>query len=165
MSWLGAFLVTAAGFFMGFSGCRELGNTVRRRGQLCWLLERLAGELESFCSPLPELFGALEGNFEDDCAGLCRRVREMLSCPEGESFGEIWAGALACLPRRERQILLPLGSVLGRYGAAEQLPAIFRCRREMERALQEARDRRRELGRVYIGLGTAGGLMLAVLLI
>lgn len=164
MSWLGALLVTAAGFCMGLSGSRELGNTVRRREQLCWLLERLAGELESFNSPLPELFGALEHSFDGELRLLCRHVAEGITGAV-EPFGLIWAGALAYLPRLERQMLLPLGSVLGRYGTAEQLPAIFRCRREMERALQEARDRRRELGRVYIGLGTAGGLMLAVLLI
>lgn len=165
MNRLGALLVIAAGFLLGLGGSRELGRTVRRREEFCWLLERIHCELEAFCCPLPELFAAMADGISGEGGALCRRISVGLSAPGGEPFFRVWATALEPVPRRERQILQPLGAVLGRYGVGEQLPAIALCRREMEQALKEARARRRDMGRVYIGLGTAGGLMLAVLLV
>ena len=165
MEWLGALMVAGAGVLWGLLRAGELEKAVRRREEFCWLLERLSGELEGFCPPLPELFFRL-GNL---CAGrsgeLCRRAAEYLRAPEREPFEAVWARVSEPLPPRERQILLPLGSVLGRSSVETQLPAIALCRREMEQALGEARARKRELSRVYIGLGTAGGVMLAVLLV
>ncbi len=165
MDWLGALMVAGAGILFGLLGVGEMEKTVRRREELCWFLERLSGELEGFCRPLPELFAYLGGLCAGKSGELCRRTAESLLAPERESFEHIWAGASEPFPRRERQILRPLGSILGRSAVDQQLPAIALCRREMERALEEARERKRELSRVYIGLGTAGGVMLAVLLI
>ena len=73
--------------------------------------------------------------------------------------------ALGELPDRERDILLPLGQVLGRYGAQEQMRALTLCRRDMERARDEARARVRERGSVYAGLSAAAGAICAVLLL
>ena len=165
MEWIGALMVAAAGLFLGLQGSRGLGETVRRREDLCWFLERLSCELEGFCTPLPELFSVLGRTGEGTQGVLCRRVAEALFRPEGEPFEMVWPAALEDLPRREREILLPLGSVLGRYAVEAQLPAIGLCRREMEQALQEAKEHRRDMSRVYVGLGAAGGLMLAVLLV
>lgn len=165
MEWLGALMVAGAGVLAGLLGAGELEKTVRRREELCWFLDRLSGELEGFCRPLPELFGHLGAVCTGKSGELCRRVAECLAAPERDAFETVWHRSLEHCPRRERQILLPLGSVLGRSAVETQLPAIALCRREMERALSEAREKRRDMSRVYIGLGTAGGVMLAVLLI
>ena len=165
MEWLGALMVACAGAVFGLLGAGELEKTVRRREELCWFLDRLSGELEGFCRPLPELFGYLGTLCTGKSGELCRWAAECLLAPEREPFEVVWERASEHLPRRERQILLPLGRVLGRSSVETQLPAITLCRREMERALSEAREKRRDMSRVYIGLGTAGGVMLAVLLI
>ncbi len=165
MRLLGALMVTAAGAALGLLKARELGRTAKRREELCWFLECLSCELEGLLSPLPELFATLSGRCGGEGKTLAGMVTEGFSSPERASFGAIWASALTGYPRREREILLRLGDVLGRGAVEMQLPVIALCRREMELSLREAAKHRREMSRVYIGLGTAGGMMLAVLLI
>lgn len=158
---LGALAVAAAGLLLGIRSAEELRRREKLVRELCLFLERLRCELEELRSPLPELFASL-GEGDGTLAPLWRVLSEGLF--RGESFGPLWTGVMEALPRREGEILARLGSVLGRYGVSELIPVLDRCRRELELSLEEASRRRRELSRVYIGLGAAGGMMLAVLL-
>jgi ABC-type Fe3+-hydroxamate transport system substrate-binding protein len=81
------------------------------------------------------------------------------------SFSQAWEQALSVCDRSERAMLRDLGEVLGRYGSAEQLQAVERCRQSLEQARAEAARERREKGRLYVGLSTVGGLLAAVLLL
>lgn len=164
MSIAGAILVTAAGLLAGLLAADRLRACARRREGLCHMLSLIEFELSRFRTPLPALFAGLSQTLSGACGALCRQVAEGLAEPEGRSFSDVWAAETARLAPREREILGPLGQVLGRYGAEEQLAAVGLCRRDMERALEEARAAVGEKGRIYIGLSTAGGLMLAVLL-
>lgn len=161
----GALLLVLAGLLAGLGAAGEMKKTVCRREELCLLLERVAYELERFRTPLPELFSALARHEEGAARALCRGVESRISELGRVSFEEIWRDGIAFLPPEERHILAGLGSVLGRYGAEQQLPALASCRRDMETALGKARARASELGRVYIGLCTGGGVLAAVLLI
>jgi stage III sporulation protein AB len=68
------------------------------------------------------------------------------------------------LETQEREILAPLGAVLGCYGVSEQLAAVALCSRQMEDALSQAQQALQERGRMYMSLSAVGGLMLAILL-
>jgi stage III sporulation protein AB len=127
------------------------------------MLERLAFELERFQTPLPQLFQTLAGQLEGVCGPLCQKTAEALAVPM--SFSQAWEQGLSVCDRSERALLEQLGGVLGRYGSAEQLRAVERCRQSMEQALAEATRQRREKGRLYVGLSTVGGLLAAVLLL
>lgn len=161
---LGALMVVLAGMLMGVRRAVALGHTVRLRSSLCRMLEGMRYELGRFRTPLPELFSALSVPWDGEAAALCRRAAEMLTAGQ-MSFSALWEDALAPLPAREREILQPLGNILGRYGTEEQLAALERCVREMENALQEGQTRLRERSGVCVGLWTAAGLMAAVVLI
>lgn len=165
MKLLGGALVVLSGFLMGLQTVERLRSDVKRRSALCGMLEGLSYELGRFRTPLPDAFSALCAQSEGAALHLCRSVSEALSQPEPAVFSKAWARALDGVPGREREILSPLGSVLGRYGTEEQLSALERCRRDMERLLTEGRDRLRERGRVCVGLWAAVGLMAAVVLI
>lgn len=165
MRLMGAVLLSLAGLLLGLGAVRELRADIRRREELCRMLEGMAFELERFHTPLPELFETLARQTGGAVNAFCHSICEGTSELGRVRFSELWSRGLETLPRREREILRPLGSVLGRYGTEQMLPAVESCRREMEQAKDAARARAEEKGRVYIGLCTAGGLMLAVMLL
>lgn len=161
----GALFLVLAGLLAGLGAAGEMKKTVRRREELCLLLARMAYELGCFRRPLPELFSVLARQEEGAAGALCRGVADRLPELGRVSFEEIWRDGIAFLPPEERHILAGVGAVLGRYGAEQQLPALESCSRDMEMVLDKARARASELGRVYIGLCTGGGVLAAVLLI
>lgn len=161
---LGALMVVLAGMLMGVRRAAALGHTVRLRSSLCRMLEGMRYELGRFRTPLPELFSALSVPCQGEAADLCRRAAELLAAGQ-MSFSALWEDVLTSLPAREREILVPLGGILGRYGTEEQLAALERCAREMESALREGQERLRERSGVCVGIWTAAGLMAAVVLI
>lgn len=165
MRWLGAALLILAGVSMGLQTAAELRETAKRRESLCRMLERMAYELGRFRRPLPELFSGLRAGSAGLAQQLCVTVSRELSESEKIPFSQVWSRAVEPLPPPERECLAPLGTVLGCYGTEEQLLAIERCRKEMERYLQKARDDQRERSRTGLGLWTAAGFMAAVLLI
>lgn len=165
MRLMGAALVCLAGLLLGLGAAGELRADIRRREDLCRMLEGMTFELERFRTPLPELFDTLSRQTGGAAHALCRSVAEAAAELGRVSFSEIWSRGLEMLPAAEGEILRPLGSVLGRYGTEQILPALETCRREMERARAAACVRAEKNSRVYIGLCTAGGLMLGVVLL
>lgn len=162
---LGALMIVLSGLLMGLKRAAGLRRDVECRAALCRMLEGLSYELGRFRTPLPEIFSTLCAQSGNEAKTLCSLVSEELSRRETKPFSEIWTSALGFIPLREREILMPLGGVLGRYGTEEQLGALERCRREMEDLLAEGRERLRERSGVCVGLWTAAGLMAAVVLI
>lgn len=165
MRFLGAGLLVLAGLLMGLQKAAALQRDVERRAAFCRMLEGLSYELGRFRTPLPEAFSALSGQCAGEARALCAVVRDGFFRSSPGAFSDIWAGGLAAVPPAEREILVPLGNVLGRYGTEEQLSALDHCRRDMEELLAQGQTRLREQGRVSVGLWTAAGLMTAVVLI
>lgn len=162
---VGALLVTAAGLLAGLLAAGALRERADRRAELGRMLELMEFELGRFSTPLPALFERLAGQLTGEAAALCVRVcRELPELGE-RTMADLWRSALGPLPDAERRILLPLGQVLGRYGAEEQRMALAVCRESMVRAADEARSDLREKGRMAVGVSAAGAAALAVLLI
>lgn len=161
----GALLLTAAGLMAGLSGAGRLSRRAGMREALCRMLAMLGFELGRFRTPLPALFELLARRLDGEGAALCRRTAEGLETLGERDFSQIWEAALEPLPEQERDILLPLGTVLGRYDAQEQAQAVARCLRDMELARDSARAEAGEKGRVYTALGGAAGVMLSILLL
>ena len=161
----GAALLTAAGFLTGLMTVRSLRASERRRGELCRMLELMVFELGHFHTPMPALFVTLAARTDGAAAQVCRQMEDGLVYLGERGFAGIWNGSLAGLPAREREILRPLGPILGRYGTEEQLRAVDACLGAMNEARNEAAAAVREKGRMYMGLWLAGGAALSVLLI
>lgn len=164
MKLCGALLLTASGLAAGLYAARQGYIRLSLCRSLCQMLRLISFQLERFLTPLPELFSALAGQVPGGAGTLCAAVAAKLENP-GESFSDIWSRALEALPGEEREILLPLGQVLGRYAAAEQIAAVTAALRDMTALADTLGGQLREKSRVYIGLATAGGAMLAVLLL
>ena len=78
-----------------------------------------------------------------------------------------WGQALEGVPcpPQDRQLLLALGHILGRYDVQGQLDSLAALEQALEERLDQAEEERRRLGKVYGMLGVTGGLFLAILLI
>ena len=161
----GTALLTAAGLLAGIIQAQRLRDRAERRAEICRMLDRMEFELDRFRTPLPALFERLAEQLEPETAALCKRIAGDLAAPGERDLAAIWAAAVRPLPSAERRILAPLGGVLGRYGAEEQVRALASCARDMERARDEARREAREKGRLWVGLSTACAGLAAVLLI
>lgn len=163
MKLMGAALLTAAGLLCGLMVAAGLRSRLRAQRSLCRMLAVMGFELERFCTPLPELFASLSERLEGEAAALCRRTAAGLAAG-GRPFAAVWSAAISVLPEAERGILAPLAEVLGRYGAQEQCAAVLTAEAELGGLRDGTAARLREKSRLYTGLFTAGGLLLAVLL-
>lgn len=163
MKAVGAVFLSLAGVLCGMAARAELAAGVRRSGELCRLLELLAFEIGCFRMPLPDFFREYAETFEAETGAFCRGIMTGLS--GGESFFHCWTEQAECFPQQEREMLCPLGNILGEYSSEEQVKAVDAVRHR----LSELRDERirtlREQGRIRMGLCSAVGLMLAVLLL
>ena len=163
MNAIGAALVAAAGVLAGLGGVGALHRQEARAGALCRLLALMIFELQRFRTPLPELFSSLSERTEGAAAALCARAAQAMEVPDLR-FSEAWVFACGELTAKERELLLPLGGVLGRYGAEEQLAALEAALHEMRGCHEALRGAMPEKCRLYIGLSAACGLLAAILL-
>ena len=166
---LGALLVAAAGTALGLQAAGRLRQRTAVLSAVVGVLTLLRGEIGDRRSPMPEIAARLAREAPECCRGWFVRLEAGLSRLNGESFAAVWRRTLeeAELPLdgEERESLARLGLSLGRYDAPEQSAAIDRCLREMEAFRARAGETARTQGRLYTGLGLAGGLMLAVILL
>ena len=87
----------------------------------------------------------------------------------GRAFQEVWRDGLTAAPLRlkpeDRALLDRLGPVLGRYDGDSQRLALEDGAAALRSQQGAAADDRSRLGRVYGVLGTAAGLLTAILLL
>ena len=163
MRLLGGGLVAGAGVWVGLLAARELRRSAALCRDLCGMLELMDFELSRFRTPLPELFSSLAEQLAGPPGELCEAAAAGLSARD-RRFGEVWSAAVLCVPEAEREILLPLGSVLGSFGAEEQAAGIAAAAERMRLLEAERRMALRDRTRLCVGLFSTGGVLLAVLL-
>ena len=129
MRLIGAALITAAGAMAGLEWVRRTRERAELLEQLCRMLETMEFELDRFHTPMPALFERLRGQATGRTGRFCAAVSEGLAHLGQRDMAQIWDQALALLPRQAGEMLRPLGPVLGRYGAEEQVSAAAGCRR------------------------------------
>ncbi len=165
MRLIGAALITAAGAMAGLEWVRRTRERAELLEQLCRMLETMEFELDRFHTPMPALFERLRGQATGRTGRFCAAVSEGLAHLGQRDMAQIWDQALALLPRQAGEMLRPLGPVLGRYGAEEQVSAAAGCRRALALAGERARRDLAERSRMAVGLGAAGAAAVAVLLL
>ena len=163
MKELGACLIALAGFWLGILHARDLRAALRRCAAYARMLELISLELGRFRTPLPELFLSLSDCLEGDAASVCSFTASELAV--GEPFRDVWKRATEALRPEEKEILCPLAEVLGAYGAEEQAARTEQAREEMLVLWDSRRTALRDRSRVCIGLCSAGGLLLAMMLL
>lgn len=133
-------------------------------GEMDAALGALQNGIEGLLAPLPDLFAELAERGGESVRGFFA----CLALSQGETpLGEAWVRALAAagLTEEERQVLLPLGHVLGRYDAGRQAGEIGLARSGLRRLAGKVRGEIDTRGRTYVGLGASAGAILALLLL
>lgn len=166
---LGAVLVTAGCAVLGLGAVGRLDGRVRDLGELAAGLDAITRELGWRLTPLPQALELAAGSTRGPAAAFFARCARQTEEQDGRAFCRIWEESLSAAPLRltagDRDVLVRLGPVLGRYDGDSQCHALEDAAAGL-RALQgEALDARRRLGRVYGVLGVTAGLLLAILLI
>lgn len=166
---LGAVLLTGGGLTLGL---KAVGGLVRRAEALSAFsaaLGLLEGELALRSPPMPDLLDILARQAKPPAAEFFDVCGRGLAGLGESSFREIWARALesleGALDREDRDILLELGPVLGRYDGEEQRRAVSGVRQRLAGQEKLVRDKLRREGRAYGTLGLTLGLFLTILLL
>lgn len=169
-------MLRAAGALLLVCGCTGCGLLAARRlkwrVELLWefeaALELIERELSYADTDMPEILERLSGTrgavgafFSRCSARLAQRDRRVME--------QIWREELESggfpLSTEELELLLKVGSVLGRYDSAGQCQVLARVRSELGMLRTRAESDRDRLGRVYRAVGAAAGAGLAILLI
>ncbi|MCD8144246.1 MAG: stage III sporulation protein AB [Oscillospiraceae bacterium] len=158
---LGAGLVAGGGLLLGLLQAERLTQQVRLLAQAAGDLEELARLLSWNGAPLSELLQALERRGGACIRGLQREDRQ--------PFGRIWREALRefapPLTEEGQAVLLEAGDILGRYDRTKQIEGLTACGKRLRQLTDEARETRRQMGRVYCVMGGTAGLLAAIVLI
>lgn len=165
---IGAALVTLGFAAVGWQAAARLRERAAAISSLLGALELLESEIRYRLTPVPELMKLLAQRAAPPARALFEACRDRLAERREEGFDAVWAESLSALPllrRPERETLLELGAVLGRYDVEGQERAIAYARRRLERFLRQAEEEQRSRGRVYGALGVAAGLCAVIILL
>lgn len=168
MKTAGLLLIVAAGLLLGLMAAGGLRRRVSTLGQLSRFMVD-CGQIRYTAAPVEELLTAAESSGEFDGLSMlghvCSRLRK------GERVLAAWEGAVeedgrdAGLTKADRELLRGFGSQLGRTDVEGQIANCRQYGNLLEQRLTEAREAAAAKGRLYMTLGFAGGMALALLLL
>ena len=165
---LGALLIVLGAFLGGREAAAKKREGYRTLAALADALERMEEELSFRLLPLPELLRTAGEGAAGEVGRFLLRCAEASRMPPDEPFRIRWERELLILgPIGEEGVraLRELGAVLGRCDAQGQADALRRARAALEREAQRQREDAQGSARVVQTLWTAGGALLALLLL
>lgn len=169
MNWLGAVIIVAACSALGINKAFSLDNTEKCYASLISMLEIVKGEICTRRAPMDEVFRVLKEDAAKSVKLFVSGVAGQLDVLGEHSFAEIWSGcADKYLPQLSPASLASvksLGSSLGRYDAEMQCAAIERCMAVLTQEQQAFRTGLDASKRMYIGIGSGTGLIIAIMLL
>lgn len=167
---LGALLLMLGASGLGFGAAAQLRARATVLHGLVASLEQMERELTFRLTPMPELLERLSGEKQAPWELFFARCKCGLLHLGERSLGDIWRSALEegtdlLLGNEERQIMLELGEVVGRYDGEGQQAALERAVSGLEHCWKRAQTEWDRMGRVYSSLGLGAGAMLVILLL
>lgn len=169
MNIIGAMLIMFSCTAAGIMKARSLSELDKTYGTLIAVLTLIKSEIATLLAPLDEAFEKAAGLANGDVGRFMSQVRHDFEKLGEDSFCGIWCSAardnLQGLSERALSAVEELGASLGRYDGAMQCAAIDRCINEMSLEQQNLRLLLGANKRMYIGVGGAMGLIIAIVLI
>lgn len=169
MNLIGAMLIMLSCTAAGIMKARSLSELDKTYGTLIAMLTLIKNEIVTLSAPLDEAFERAAGLANGDVGRFMSQVRRDFEKLGEDSFCGIWCSAardnLQSLSKRALSAVEELGSSLGRYDSTMQCTAIDRCINEISLEQQTLRLSLSSNKRMYIGIGGATGLIIAIVLI
>lgn len=167
---IGAILLAGGAALIGISASSELTARVRTLSMFCRALEIMRSEIAEMLSPLEAVLQKLGREMPEPFCSFFSECADEMKRRGDIPFGIIWKKQLTyntalTLGAREKEELVSLGNVLGRYSADEQRISIERTSRTLESILSVADSDRRRLGGLYTKLGIICGISLVIVFI
>lgn len=164
---MGAVLVMAGTVGLGWRGVQRLGERVEALRGLQGAVAYLEEELAFRFTPLPQLLEQLSQNRKGAVGaffGKMGKKMEQCDVPLRQSWRQAVEETLPMLKDEERQTVAELGEVLGQYDAQTQAQALKLAGERLAGSYMAAQEERGRLGKVYLALGVAGGLVTVLML-
>ena len=166
---LGAVMLAAAATLIGIFKAREIKASAWALKEILSFLELMRNEICTRRTPLKQILICANLPEYRCIGGFVCCVEEKLDCLGGKSFAKIWCESvdekLKLIGENERQALKNLGSSLGKYDAELQAASIDRCISELTGKYEVLSAGLKSNEKMYIGLGTGIGLILAIILV
>ncbi len=169
MSRLGALMIVFACTAAGLMKARSLMQLDRLYSELIAILGIMKSEISSRAAPMDEIVELISVGQAGCMEPFTGLLRQGITDLGENSFGSIWNDAvskgLKNISPRSALALKSLGGTLGRYEAAEQSAAIERCITIISAEQSHLQSGLCANKRMYIGIGAASGLVLAIMLV
>ena len=168
VQWIGMVIV--------FAGCGGVGLRLawqsKQRGKMlksmAAVLLEMENELDYQMTPLPELCRRAALHAEAPLSAVLNELAEELSrqiSPDASCCMQTALAEVQGIGEELKELLLTLGTSLGRFDLTGQLEGLRSLRRETERLLEEHRGGEAERVRSYQILGLCAGAALAILFV
>lgn len=169
MKLIGVLLVLSGSFGAGFAAVRRLDCRVAALRALTTALDVLAHELEISLPAMSDWLLDTASRSPEPAASFLRACTERLEQQGGAALWEAWSDAaqqeLSMLKTGDMEVLLSLGTVLGRYDGESQRRSITAVHAQLTVQLESALEERRRCGRIYGTLSAVLGIFLVIILI
>lgn len=169
MKVIGACVVMLASLCFGLQIQRDRKRRTRCLSTLTEALQLLTGELATNRTPLPELMNWTAKHTQGQASSFFRSMASAFSRLGSESFYELWhRAAMDCLTdlsSDNRDEVMAVGKQLGRVELSKQLAALEGCRNTLMQSLEREEKLFQKEKRISIGLPSALGAMLTILLL
>lgn len=169
MSWIGAIIIAFAGTAAGLIKARTLTRLDFLYSELTAALGVMKSEISSRAAPMDEIIGVISAGQAEYIDQFTSLLKDGLAHLGENSFCSIWDNAVTVglrgISARCEFALHSLGGTLGRYEAAEQCAAIDRCTAVISAEQHQLQSGLNSNKRMYIGIGAALGLTVAIMLI
>lgn len=167
MKLLGTMFVILSCTALGIMKARSLARENEAYAELISALTLMKSEICSRSSSMDEVFRLLNTGKNGCTSAFFYQLSSKMPEIGDVSLKTIWqrAADTLCISQDGVQAVKALGNVLGRYDAQAQAAAIDRCMLTLLSEQDALRERLNENKRMYVGIGAASGLMLALLLI
>ena len=162
----GSLLILGSALALGFSKSKQLYLRVHHLEQIKRLLIQFSGEVRFGLRPLSETFRRLGTHPGGEVFSL---TADSLDLRDGRTAEECFCDAVTesypFLSNQDKELLCTLGEGLGICDHETQWRIIESVIHNFELREQHAKEIARKNGKLYRGLGLAGGLFLILLLI
>lgn len=166
----GAVLIIAGTTAWGLCSVMKMRGRVRSLNSVVWALKLMGEEICVNLTPMPEVLALVGDAAPKPAAELFTNARNKLEGLGGASFRELWRQAVdetsaLLLEADEREVLVQLGSELGKYDFESQGRIIRSAVKRLELKAEKAERERAANSRLHAFLGIAAGMFAVVVLI
>ena len=164
-------MILLAGAVAGKLKAKVLDNRVIHLRELITALKVLESEMKYRLDPLPELLIRLGSARESLVNEFFETAGRLLNQRTGRDLSLCWEEAVetvyreSALCKEDRQILIDLGTGLGKTDLVSQEGLFRRTFSILEAQSAKAEEEKKTKGKMYQSLGTAVGILIVILLI